>query len=103
MPASHPPPHKLNAPTVYDSVIHTGQKIIQAVKFMRPSTEPARMMTVIAANTNWKNTSVAIGKASAGMPDAAAGIVAWPLGKEAAVAGIGVPRNGNHCGPKALL
>src|SRR5580698_8722638 len=97
MPASHPPPHKLNAPTVYDSVIHTGQKIIHAVKFMRPSSEPAKMITVMAAKTNWKKTSVAIGKASGGMPEAAAGIVACPVVKMADVAGIGVPRN--PCSP----
>ena len=30
------------------------KKIIQALKLIRPSTEPARMITVIAANTNWK-------------------------------------------------
>ena len=53
---------------------------------MRPSTEPARMMTVIAANTNWKKTSVAIGKASSGMPEAAAGMVAWPVVNAAEVA-----------------
>ena len=32
----------------------------------------------MAANTNWKYISVAIGKASGGMPAAAAGTVAWP-------------------------
>ena len=48
----------------------------QAVKFIRPSTEPARMITVIAANTNWKKTRVAIGKVSSGMPEAAAGTTA---------------------------
>ena len=57
----------------------------------------------MAANTNWKKMSVAIGKASGGMPDAAAGIVAWPVVKTAEVARLGVPRNGNHCGPKAIL
>ena len=61
------------------------------------------MMTVMAANTNWKNTSVAIGNASGGMPEAAAGTVAWPVVKIADVAGPGVPRNGNHCGPNAML
>src|SRR5215469_18120960 len=103
MAASQPPPHKLNAPTVYTSVIHTGQKIIHAVKFIRPSTEPARMMTVMAANTNWKNIRVAIGKARGGIPEAAAGIVAWPVVNTAPVAKLGVPRNGNHCGPNAML
>ena len=33
----------------------------------------------------------------------AAGIVAWPVVKRADVAGLGVPRNGNHCGPNAML
>ena len=73
------------------------------MKFIRPSTEPARMMTVMAANTNWKNMSVAIGKASGGMPDAAAGMVACPVVKTAEVAELGAPKNGNHCGPNAML
>ena len=47
------------------------------------------MMTVMAANTNWKNISVAIGKAISGMPEAAAGIVAWPRVNAADSAGIG--------------
>ena len=38
-----------------------------------------------------------------GMPAAAAGMVAWPILKAADSAGIGVPRNGNHCGPNAML
>ena len=38
-----------------------------------------------------------------GMPDAAAGMVAWPILNAADSAGIGVPRNGNHCGPNAML
>src|SRR5215469_9494691 len=101
--ASQPPPHRLNAPTVYTRVVHTGQKIIHAVKFMRPSKEPPRMTTVMAANTNWKNMRVAIGKVRAGMPDAAAGIVAWSVVNTADVAKLGVPRNGNHCGPNAML
>ena len=70
---------------------------------MRPSSEPAKMITVMAAKTNWKKISVAIGKASGGMPDAAAGIVACPVVKMAEVARPGVPRNGNHCGPNAML
>ena len=61
------------------------------------------MMTVMAANTNWKNISVAIGKASGGMPAAAAGTIACPVVKAADVASIGLPRNGNHCGPNAML
>ena len=61
------------------------------------------MMTVIAANTNWNQINVAIGKASGGMPDAAAGIVAWPVMKAADIARPGVPRNENHCGPNAML
>ena len=59
---------------------------------MRASTEPPRMITVIAANTNWKNIRVAIGKAMSGMPDAAAGMVAWPMVNAADSAGSGVPR-----------
>ena len=61
------------------------------------------MMTVMAANTNWKKMSVAIGKASGGMPLAAAGMVACPVVKTADVARLGVPQNGNHCGPNARL
>ena len=34
------------------------------------------MMTVMAANTNWKKTSVAIGKVRPGIPAAAAGTIA---------------------------
>src|ERR1700740_2708051 len=100
---SQPPPHKLKAPTVYTKVIHTGQKMTHAVKFMRPSTEPPRMITVIAAKTNWKNIRVAIGKVNSGMPEAADGIVAWPVRKFAEVANAGLPRNGNHSSPKAML
>ena len=44
------------------------------------------MITVIAANTNWKKIRVAIGKVSSGMPAAAAGITAWPVMKLAEVA-----------------
>ena len=61
------------------------------------------MMTVMAANTNWKKISVAIGKVSPGMPDAAAGTVACPVVKAADVAKPGLPRNGNHCSPNAML
>ena len=61
------------------------------------------MITVIAANTNWKKISVAIGKVSSGMPAAAAGITAWPVMKLAEVASAGLPRNGNHCSPNAML
>ena len=61
------------------------------------------MMTVMAANTNWKNMSVAIGKASGGMPAAAAGIAAWPVVNKAEVAKLGVPRKGHNCGPNAML
>ena len=57
----------------------------------------------MAANTNWKKMRVAMGKASGGMPDAAAGMVAWPVVKTADVAKLGVPQNGNHCGPNAKL
>src|SRR5207302_5602859 len=100
---SQPPPHMLNAPTVYTRVIHTGQKITHAVKFMRPRTEPPRIITVIAANTNWKKIRVAIGKVSSGMPADAAGITAWPVRKFAEVANAGLPRNGTDCSPNAML
>ena len=43
---------------------HSGTKIIQARKFMRASTAPPRMMTVMAAKTNWKKTMVDIGNAA---------------------------------------
>jgi len=75
----------------------------QALKLIRPRSEPARMITVMAANTNWKNIIVAIGNASGGMPPAAAGIVAWLARNPASSAGSGFPRKGNHCGPKAML
>ena len=61
------------------------------------------MITVMAANANWKKISVAIGKVRAGMPAAAAGIIAWPVVNEADVASPGLPRNGNHCSPNAML
>ena len=77
--------------------------MIHALKLIRPISEPPRMITVIAAKTNWKNIIVAIGKASGGMPDAAAGIVACPVRKAAERAGCGVPQNGNICGPKDML
>ena len=75
---------------------------------MRPSSDPARMMTVIAANTNWKYISVAMGKVRAGMPDAASGTVAWPSVNAAEVAKPGVPRKlcpaiDSHAGPNAML
>ncbi len=62
------------------------------------------MITVIAANTNWKNISVAIGKASAGMPEAAAGMVAWPGGERRRQSPATACRGTeNHCGPNAML
>ena len=61
------------------------------------------MITVIAANTNWKKIRVAIGKVSSGMPEDAAGITAWPVMNDAEVANAGLPRNGNHCSPNAML
>jgi hypothetical protein len=36
------------------NVIQSGQKMTHALKLIRPRTEPPRMMTVMAANTNWK-------------------------------------------------
>ena len=77
--------------------------MIHARKLIRPISEPARMITVIAAKTNWKNIIVAIGKPSGGIPDAAAGIVACPSRKAADRAGFGTPQNGNICGPNAML
>ena len=41
--------------------------------------------------------------ADLGMPDAAAGTMAWPVVKLADVARPGLPRNGNHCSPNAML
>ena len=70
---------------------------------MRPRSDPARMITVMAANTNWKYIIVDIGKAKGGMPEAAAGTTACPVRKAALSAGIGFPRKGNHCGPNAML
>ena len=66
------------------------------------------MMTVIAANTNWKYMRVAMGKVSGGIPDAASGTVAWPSVNAADVARPGVPRKlcpntDNHAGPNAML
>jgi hypothetical protein len=52
--ARKPPPQRLNAPTVYDNVIHNGTNIIHAKKFMRQRKAPAIITTVMAAKTNWK-------------------------------------------------
>src|SRR5207249_5678399 len=48
-----------------------------ALKLTRPRTEPSARIGVIAANTNWKYTSVAIGKWNGG-PVEIDGISAWP-------------------------
>nr|GMD09593.1 uncharacterized protein LOC100382111 [Ipomoea batatas] len=56
-----PPPHRLNAPTVYENVSHSGTNIIHALMFIRPSTDPARITTVMAANTHWNHTIDAMG------------------------------------------
>lgn len=44
----------LNAPTVYENVIQSGTKTIQAKILTLPNKDPPKMITVIAANTNWK-------------------------------------------------
>ena len=61
------------------------------------------MITVIAANTNWKKTSVAIGKVRAGIPDAASGTIAGANSNAAEATGPGLPTNGNNCSPKPML
>src|ERR1700731_247885 len=93
----------LNAPIVWTQVIQAGTKRTHALKLIRPRTEPARIMTVIAANTNWKYTIVDMGKVRSGIPDAASGIIAGASSNTAGAAGLGLPRNGNHCSPKAIL
>src|SRR5690349_2783365 len=50
---------------------------IQALKLIRPRTEPSIKIGVIAANTNWKYASVAVGKWNGG-PVVIDGIDAWP-------------------------
>src|SRR6267378_6294603 len=50
---------------------------IHALKLIRPSTEPSIRIGVIAANTNWKYTSEAIGKWNGG-PSVIDGMTAWP-------------------------
>src|SRR6266550_7818991 len=50
---------------------------IHALKLTRPRTEPSARIGVIAANTNWKYTSVAVGKWNGG-PVEIDGISAWP-------------------------
>src|ERR1700733_1641942 len=52
--AKKPPPQSRNALTVYTNVIHSSTNGIQALKLMRPSTDPSIRIGVIAANTNWK-------------------------------------------------
>src|SRR4030081_3749197 len=66
-----------NALTTYTNVIHTSTNGIHALKLIRPSTEPSIRIGVIAANTNWKYTSEAIGKWNGG-PSVIDGITAWP-------------------------
>lgn len=56
-----PPPHKLNAPTVYENVNQSGTKAIQALMFILPSNDPANNITAIAANTHWNHTIDAMG------------------------------------------
>ena len=76
MAASQPPPQSMNAPTVYTIELHKGTKIIHALKFILPSTEPAMSTGVIAAKTNWKKIIAEPPKCSGGMPAAAAGMIA---------------------------
>ena len=50
---------------------------IQALKLIRPSTDPSIRIGVIAANTNWKYASVAVGKWNGG-PVVIKGMLACP-------------------------
>ena len=49
---SQPPPQSEKHPIEYTSVLQSGTNNIQALKFMRPSTEPATKIGAIAAKTN---------------------------------------------------
>jgi hypothetical protein len=63
------------------------------LKLIRPRTEPARIMTVIAANTNWKYTIVDMGKVRVRHSDAVRDHRRREL-EHAGAAGLGLPRNG---------
>src|SRR5450759_979306 len=62
---------------VYTNVIHSSTNGIQALKLIRPSTDPSIRIGVMAANTNWKYTSEDMGKWNGG-PSVIDGITAWP-------------------------
>ena len=46
----------------YTMVIHSGTIKSHALNFRRPTSAPKKRIGVIAANTNWKYASVAVGK-----------------------------------------
>jgi hypothetical protein len=47
---------------VYTNVVHSGTKSNHALNFIRPRMLPQKRSGVIAAKTNWKYASVAVGK-----------------------------------------
>jgi len=59
-------------------VIHSGTKIIQTLKLIRPSTLPMNRIGVIAANTNWKYATEAPGSLKLGISPFSSGMFAWP-------------------------
>jgi hypothetical protein len=72
---------------------HEGTNSAQALKLIRPSRAPPRMITVIAAKTNWKYTSDDIGKRSAGISPLSSGMLACWVRSVAPATGWGTPTN----------
>lgn len=90
----------------------SGTNSIHAAKLIRPSSDPATSTRVMAANTHWKYTTVAIGYSGS-----AAGVSRAPLAKWCAVAGRpacptsppwlsagrALPHSGSSLSPKDML
>ncbi len=59
-------------------MIHSGTKIIQTLKLIRPRTLPMNKIGVIAANTNWKYSTEAPGRCQLGTAGFTSGMLACP-------------------------
>jgi hypothetical protein len=89
-------------------VLQIGTKIIHALKFIRPRTEPAISSGVIAANTNWNQIIAEPEKCMSGNAAAASGMTDCPNSCAAPTDGPGMPRNQfpakpSQCVPKDML
>src|SRR4051794_22088135 len=72
-------------------VDHRTTNGIQALKLMRPRTEPSMRIGVIAAKTNWKYAGVEVGKWNGG-PVVISGMAAWPCSLLALRIAPGLPQ-----------